>query len=388
VARATVIWVRLPLQRASAQPRDTVTGPIRPLRRADIPQVASLYEKVVRSGSDTPAPQLNRYFERTLFEHPWVDPEIPSLVYLNERGRVAGFVASHVRRMAFDGRPIRAALSGQLVSDPAVRGRAAGTLLLRRFLKGPQDLSMTNATGRTTHIWKALGGEVAHLNSISWARPLNWRAVGEVALERVGLRTWKPMARPALSAVQAASGRIRATSLRVPTPPTRAEELTVQALLDQLPSVAGHLRLRPVYDEAFLEWLFDEMAAVTALGELTKCLVRDQRGRALGWYVFYCKRGGVGQVLQVAARERDAGAVLDHLFHHAQRTGVALLTGQLSPSLLEPLSRRWCFLHRVSGDVLVHARDPEIVTSVLAGQAFLSRMEGERWMGYSIQQFA
>jgi len=44
------------------------------------------------------------------------------------------------------------------VSDPAVRGRAAGTLLLRHYLAGPQDLIITNAGADTTRIWTALGG--------------------------------------------------------------------------------------------------------------------------------------------------------------------------------------------------------------------------------------
>jgi len=89
-----------------------VTGHIRPLQRADIPQVASRYEEVVRSGSDTPAPQLGRYSERTLLDHPWTDPEVPSLVYVDDQHGVAAFVGSHVRRMAFDGRPLRAATCG------------------------------------------------------------------------------------------------------------------------------------------------------------------------------------------------------------------------------------------------------------------------------------
>ena len=88
------------------------TGHIRPLQRADIPQVASRYEEVVRSGSDTPAPQLGRYSERTLLDHPWTDPEVPSLVYVDDQHGVAAFVGSHVRRMAFDGRPLRAATCG------------------------------------------------------------------------------------------------------------------------------------------------------------------------------------------------------------------------------------------------------------------------------------
>ena len=41
---------------------------IRPLERSDLPAVASLYELVARSGSRTPAPGLERYFEKTFFE--------------------------------------------------------------------------------------------------------------------------------------------------------------------------------------------------------------------------------------------------------------------------------------------------------------------------------
>ena len=57
---------------------------IRPLERSDLPAVATLYELVARSGSRTPAPGLERYFEKTFFDHPWADPEIPSLVFVDD----------------------------------------------------------------------------------------------------------------------------------------------------------------------------------------------------------------------------------------------------------------------------------------------------------------
>src|SRR5215217_740030 len=362
-------------------------GPIRALQLEDVPQVANLYELVTRSGSPVASPGLIRYFERTLLGHPWFDPELPSLVYVDEHGQVVGFIGSHVRHMIFKNRHIRAALSGQLVSHPAVRGRAVGTLLLRKYLSGPQDMTLTSAGGETTRIWRALGGSVAHLNSISWMRPLHWRAAGELALDRADKAAWKPVARPVLAFGQAIAERISATSLRVPQPSTRAEVLTPQALVEHLPSLTGHLMLRPDYDQTFLEWLFREMTAVTALGNLTRSLIRDQRGRMLGWYVSYFKQGGIGQVMQIAAKERDMGPVLNHLFHHARRAGVAILSGQLERPLFEPLSQRHCYLHQLGGNLLVHSRDPEITDSVLLGHALLSRMDGERWMGHPMQPF-
>jgi hypothetical protein len=362
---------------------------IRPLQRDDLPQVASLFELIARSGSPTSSPGLINYFERTLLDHPWADPEIPSLVYIDSQGKLTGFIGSHVRRLSLEGKPVRMACSGQLMSHPGVRNRAVGALLLRRFFAGSQDLTMTDgATEATRRMWRGLGGSVGHLSSISWVRPFDLRSAGEQALERFGMGTWRPVARPALSIAQAVANRIPAISLRVKDPLTRAEDLTPQSLLEHLPSISQHWRLHPDYDKQFLTWLFHEMAEVRSRGELVKRLILDQEDRVLGWYVAYLQRKGLSQVMQIAAKERDAAAVLDHLFHDAQSAGAAALAGQFEPSLFEALSQRWrrCFLH-LSGNFLVHSRNPEILNPILLGQAMITRMDGERWMGHHLEPF-
>jgi hypothetical protein len=363
---------------------------IRPLQRDDLPQVASLFEFISRSGSRTSAPALVSYFERTLLDHPWADPEVPSMVYLDSDGSVAGFIGSHVRRLVLDGKPVRMACGGQLMSDPSVRNRAVGALLLRRFFDGPQDLTITDgATEATRRMWRGLGGNVGHLGSITWARLFNWRSAGEQALERFGMGTWRPVAGPALSLAHAVADRVPAISMRVQEPPTGGEDLTPQALLEHLPSLSDHRRLRPDYDERFLTWLFREMAEVRNRGTLVKRLIRTREGRVLGWYVAYLQPRGISQVLQIAAKERDAGALLDHLFHDAQRARVGVLAGQLEPFLFEALAqrRRRCFLH-LSGNFLVHSRNPDILNPILLGEAMLTRMDGERWMGHHLEPFA
>lgn len=98
-------------------------------------------------------------------------------------------------------------------------------------------------------------------------------------------------------------------------------------MLEHLPSVSQRRRLYPDYDELFLAWLFDEMAQVRSRGELVKRLIRNREDRVLGWYVAYLQHRGLSQVMQIAARERDAQAVLDHLFYDAQSAGVAALAG-------------------------------------------------------------
>ena len=152
-------------------------SPIRSLERDDLPGVADLFEQVVRSGKPKASRSLVSYFEKTCINNPWADPEIPSLVYLDGEGRIVGFLGSHVRRLRLDGQPIRLASAGQFVVAPEARRSAVGALLLRRYLAGPQDLTLTDgATKQIQRIWDGLGGESAGLTAVVWTRVFRpWR---------------------------------------------------------------------------------------------------------------------------------------------------------------------------------------------------------------------
>jgi len=354
---------------------------IRPFERDDLPGVASLYESVMRSGGRTPPPLLGAYFERTLLDHPWADPEIPSLVYEDD-GRILAFLGSHVRRLRFDGRPIRMAVPGQFVSDRAHRHKAVGALLLRRYLSGPQDITVAEGEAPLRFMWEKLGGVALQPACISWTRHLQpARVLGDELLERSHRQRWKPVARPISALIDAVATR----KLRVSEPSNRGEPLTPEAVLEHLLSVVGEIRLIPDYSEAFLRWLFDEMAAVRTRGTLARCLVRDQ-DRVLGWYITYLQPGGIGQVMQIAAADRDIPAVLDHLFHHAQSSGSAAIEGRLDARLFEALAGRRCVL-RYGTRVLAHSRAPELLSAMALGHAFVTRMDGEWWMGHHRESF-
>jgi hypothetical protein len=141
---------------------------IRPLERQDIPQIASLIEFRLGSGSLIHSPGLERFLERTLLDYPWADPEIPSLVY-DGTDRIRGFIASQVRRMRYDGEAIRLACVSHLVADPTMH-KPVGALL-RRMLSGSQDLTLTDtATERVSQMWERLGAERAYVGSVRWLR--------------------------------------------------------------------------------------------------------------------------------------------------------------------------------------------------------------------------
>jgi hypothetical protein len=359
-------------------------GEIRPLERTDLEQVTILYEQVARSGSPKPPPRMAEYFEETFFDHPWADPEIPSLVYVEPDGRITGFLGSSVRRFVFDGRPARVGVSGQLVADPEMRGRAPGAFLMNAYMRGAQDLTLTDtASDLVRRIWEGVGGETFHLACVGWVRifrPSLFASSYRGRAERLGAPS---RARPVLAGLDAATRTVLGGALKPSRGPAVGHELSPSELVENLETVTRDRRLRPAYDEEFVEWLFGQLRLVTARGELRARLV-EREGRVLGWYVYYLQPGGISQVLQIAANERDIGDVLDDLFRDANDGGSAALQGRMESHLREPLTQRRAMLHPSGYLSLIHARDHELLYAVQSGRALLTRLEGEWWMGHHL----
>jgi hypothetical protein len=357
---------------------------IRALRRDDIPAVCALYERVVRSGTTEYPAALPAYFEQTLLDHPWFDDGIPSLVYETQDGEIVGFLGSYARRMRLDGRRLRLACSGQLVAAPETRHAGVGALLLRRYLAGPQDITITDgATNYVRRIWTGLGGRTDTTASIGWVKFLRPSKVGTFLTRRRGIRWLTRSIGLVGSGVDAALRRIahRVPGLLPAEPATAVEELGPADLVEQIDNAARHLRLRPDYDAAYVEWLFTELSAVSFRGTPVRHLVRDGRGRVLGWYIYYLEPGSIAQVMQVAAPDGEMGPVLGHLFWHADTNGAAAVTGRVEAHTMSELRRNRCLLVPSEWS-LVHSQDQSVLALLGTPETLLTRLDGEWWMGH------
>lgn len=371
--------------KSHGSPRTTSPAPrrvaeVRALERGDLREAAALFELVMGSDAERrPNPALAEFFERTLFDSPWADAELPSLVAIDESKRLVGFIGAEVRRMRFRNRGVRMVWCQHFVVDPAARHLGTGAPLLRRMLQGAQDATLTdNASDVVTQMWTGLGGRVLHLKGVHWVRLFRpWRIAARLAGERA-----RPRLRTALGGVARALDAATATAgRRYLEPPPSADTvmaLDPRLLLEALPTVGKRLTLYPDYDAEFLEWLFAELVKVERRGRLVAQLVRAPGGRTLGWYLYYLRPGWRSEVLQVAARRNEAGRVVDHLLGHAHAHGSAAVRGRLEPDLVDALVRRRCLLwHR--GGTLVHSRDPELLLSIHSEDALVTRLEGEWW---------
>jgi hypothetical protein len=301
---------------------------------------------------------------------------LASLVYQRE-GRIAGFLGIMPRSMRFHGRPLLAAVCSQFVVDPAERGQA-GLQMLKHCFDGDQDLSITDEAGDGTRkIWQWSGGATALPYSIHWIRPL--RPIQAALTVGHGLpwrapfgRVLSPLARALDTLVTRPAGRFRPAR-----PRGSREALDDAALLACLTDFTRRCSIAPDYDARSVQWVLERARRRIDHGPVRALLVRDDAREVGGWFIYHARRGGAGEVLQVAARPRHRRQVLDHLLDDAWEQGVTLLAGRLEPAFAPELSENRCLLYRRGHWTLVHSKRPEVSQALQCGDAFFTRLEGE-----------
>jgi len=189
-------------------------------------------------------------------------------------------------------------------------------------------------------------------------------------------------ARPLIAAADALVARLPGPSRQAP-PPGSIAPLDARGIVTHLEEVVGSRSLRPAYDEPSLQWLLAQLVEKKRLGTPRQALVRDQAGDVAGWFVYYMNPGATSEVLQVAARPSAEKVVLRGLFWDAWRHGACAVAGRVEPWLVEALGgTNWAILRWVQQWTLVHSRRLEILHAIEQGDALLSLLDGEWWLGF------
>jgi hypothetical protein len=352
---------------------------IRRFEPDDALEAAKLFH-VVSPHSPWPSVEhLAQYMRGVLFEGPWCDPEIPSWVAV-ENGRIIGIESIVPRPMMHGKRPIRAAVSCQSYVHPDHRG-LAGIQLMRALWNGPQDVTIADgATLMAARLWEGMGGLVSPMHRLSWIRPIRpaRSALAYAASRRRGLRWLDTLGRPFAAAADACVMRIPPLHCR---PRLHEEELDTAKLLAGFEELGQQFAFRPVYDYGTLDWLLGQIAAKRRHGRLQGRLVRDADGKIAGWFLYYLNTG-LSRVLQVMARKDATRAVLEHLFRHAADHGAVALEGRIEPRFTFDMGNMQCLFHSSGELTLLHARDPAVMASLMHGDAFFTRTEGEWWLRF------
>lgn len=366
-------------------------GRIRAFVQDDIPRVAQLYWQFLQGQRGTHPPSLERYFLELFFHNPWFDSSIRSLVYEEGQRRVNGFLGIVPRPMSISGKPMQAAFGSSLVVHPESRPTLAGPKLLTAFMDGKQDLALTDTSSRLgQQIWVGLGGSTSAEYGLKWARPLRFGLYGLSRISQLGEEGFSGSRSRACGVlhktIDAVAAKIPLGSLRRPLDGVTEEELEIETLLHScLPISSERYSVRPEYNKGSLKWLLDFMNQMKGFGNLRKVVLRSATREIIGWFIYFAKRGGIAEVVQIGVVKRDLKTVLNHLFSDAWNNGATAVHGRLEIRHAQELSEARCFLW-ATVPLLFHARDQELARLIQLGDVCLSRLDGEWSLRYGTRE--
>jgi hypothetical protein len=353
---------------------------IRALARSDLPVVAQMFQNNFRSPDVLAPPSLESYLGELFLNHPWYEPDLASRVHVSADGKVNGFIGVLPLRMRFQGRPLRAAVAGSLMVQEPKKQPFTGAALLRSFLSGPQDLSLSETANRISqNMWLQLGGSASPLYSMEWVRLLHPASLGVSFLSEFwpAARLLNPLAR----ATDRILRRMRSNPFRMPAEaPVGYSDADADddTFIDCALRFASSFALHPDWDARFLRWLAPHMARKERHGALTRRVVYGNGPAPVGGYVYYGRPGGVAWVLQIFAETAHVDPVLDMLTAHALKQGCIAARGRTTPALMNPLLLRGCmFFHRSS--TVIRARDPKLLAAIASGDAMITGLAAEGW---------
>lgn len=356
---------------------------IREFCAADVPAVVALFEQVYPQQRWNSRTACEGYFREIFFANPWRDLQLPSYL-AQERDAVVGFAGVLPRRMLFGARPLRVAVGCQFMVHPGARHSLVALQLAQRLLAGPHDLYVTDGSNeQARHVWLGVGGRAPMLANLDWTRLLRPGRYALAQLERRRRhRALLAAARAPCALADAVAARLHPNRFDRSDDDLTEQDLDPAAMLEPMREVMdGGQPLRPWHDRGSLEWLLGQAVRKRRHGRLRARAVLE-RGRLLGWFIYYAHAGAVNDVLQLAARAGGYDRVLRRLFRDAWQQGATALRGRLDPPHLQQLSNCQCWLRREGAWTLVHSRQADLLAAIERGAAGLSRLDGEWWLRF------
>ena len=271
--------------------------PVRLFVEDDIPQVADLYWTVLRERRGPSPIQVQSRIHELYFESPWSSSSIRSLVF-DENGEIVGFLGVVPRRMSCGGQSVVTALGGNFAVHPKFRSSLVGLHLLRTYMLGGQDLSMTDSANNVSRtLLERLGFTTILAFSVHWLRVLRPARFAAYAMSRFTNNAVAPWlefaARPFCATLDNLAGRLSLNPFRPTESALQASELDVETLLSCQREFRNGYSLWPEYDAHALSWLLSFMARMKGHGDnLRKLLLRDGQ-RIVGWYIYSSAPGAI-----------------------------------------------------------------------------------------------
>lgn len=349
---------------------------IRELRYEDIEQIAQLHQ-ISGMGNGLVDPEVNgRYYQEVFLNSPWRSSEMPSLVCCTKKGDIVGFIGVLTRRMRYRSSPLCVAVAHRLMVDSRRASPFAAVRLLKHFLSGPQDLSISdgaNDQGKT--FWLGCGGSISWLHSIDWFKPLCPASYSLTLASRKwmkNIRFFLPLGR----LMDLAFGCMIRRKQTPGESGLRMEKMTPEGLLDCICRCAEAKSLRPDYSLTEIRWLYQFLQQNLCRGRLDGFLLKNGKEEIQGGGLYYLKKDKTAEVLLLCGRPHNQNRVYNTLMDCLHRQKAIGVMGRMLPDFLPAFGEERVLLKRGCW-ALIASRKSELLNTIQSGDAFLSALEGE-----------
>lgn len=346
------------------------------LTQDDIPQVADLHQ---RSGIGDMPCELNHlcdYYRTTFLESPWHNSALPSLVCCDAKGQIIGFIGVLSRQMIYNKVPLTVGVAHRFMVDS---GRASSMLairLMKRFLSGSQDLSISDgANDQGKKFWLGCGGQISWLYSMDWFKPISPISYFTSVVSRKNHR-WLKGFLPMCNWIDRAGLMVFKRFASRKPDGLKKERLTPELLLDCIQQFTAVKSLMPKYTADELQWLYRYMAANTVRGKLEGWLWKDQNDKKAGCCLYYVKKDGIAEIMLLCSSKNREAQIYHSLLDELKENDAIGAIGRMDPDFMpafgedKVMFKRGCW-------AMVHSRRPELMEVINSGNAFFSKLEGE-----------
>ncbi|WP_420412577.1 hypothetical protein [Roseibium sp.] len=361
---------------------------IRTAVTSDADAVTRLFCDVFRNGSSADGDQLRAYLER-LYLHPENNGGVGSLVHETTSGDISGFLGGYAAPMIYENNPLLAAICGSfMVKDPKAEPLTAPRLM-KAFLNGPQDLSLSETASEVSHtMWTKLGGITLPDYSWTWHRSLR---PADFLLTTLAARS--PMLRHAQSIFKPITRLVDRSVLKRKKDDgkswlafgkgenrsfTSVESISQEEFVELFEKCTHVFSPRPAFEKSQLLDILEDAGQKAELGPMTLGKVCGKGDRSLGAIVCHSGQDGILRILQMLAIPKAEAQVLDAVLTYANELGAVSVSGRVQPNFLPEMLGRRIFLSNHNATV-VHSRNSDIVNAFKQGNGFANGLVGEYW---------
>lgn len=355
-------------------------GKITPLIPDDIEDIIQLSQKYFPLSKEVSIQYLKKTLHDLYFHGTNYQPNITSLVSRSKKNSINGFLGVTTQTFCYKKREITVANCHHLMATEEARSQLIPMRMLQKFISGPQDLSFSDGSVKEMRLfWKRFGGEPAISESIYYKIPLRPVSFAMRPLLKNMNRPLTTMASASAGGIDKVAGALRISMFHRKRPRVQLKALTPVLLLEALQSIQSKYSLFPTYDQPKIEHSFKLLKNEKRYGALQKIAILENE-KIVGWFIYYANKGGVCEVIQAVSIPGKEEILFDMITWHAYSRGGVELSGRLMAHHLQTsfTTKAICIPARMW--TLIHSSNTELKHDIQAGNAFLTRLEGDLWL--------